>query len=831
MTTQSKTASDFVKYLGLDQEDFNVDNYRREIKERTKQNTLTIRDALFITLEAKGIKILPKFVEKDANLKKLSSVFRYRTDRFSGPRGVTITTGSPTLKSYNDVWGNLLRKISEKDETSIDEVLSRNFVDLINSETVPKYGLGEKSGAAAIRQGHFYIINQRGFVDDLGREISVTQLADMKNFDPTKSNVVPYLYFDEGTAYNRLGGAESFSQERTEGARGLVTDQFRSRLHRDVVTEAIQEGTKVIQDADVKAAVMYNILIPHRAAQVARLRINPEVGPDGKILPDATDPYLSKDGKNILVPEEGQQVGQKKYRSVQLTPLMQAVFAGIKKNNPNRTYLFRDSTKEAAETAFKNKVSKALSLPGGVGEQTQKLVDQGIFTRPVNTAGMLRKLGSVSFMMNLGKDAQSNLKAIMGHTNFVAEAKDITFPHYVGDYREGDSITESLLKNENAFVENSVNVNNKSELLKNVFNIQEFALPEGFTEPVITTDQAAQQAQADIDESSRRAQRKMFEKSIENRDDLTPAAKRYVLGTNEQGVVNFTQDTFSAYENRVEELRKKIDDESDIDTLSELLEQKSAPENKVVDESTQQIKEALEKEATPSIEQEQLKTRTLPGDVTAEDFKVSSQEISDQMDFLNEKVKIDDILKKLGKLALGVTTGVAGVATTLTDAAAMALEPTELGFGGLDPVEKIRGTDPSTVDDTELFERMQTASSQRLSSDMAKRTTALADIEANRESFAARAFDAPSRMRAEQADLTELDPTTPELERMRLAETLQDVNIDTSEIDSMEARKARIAAQAAQIFNKSGTGSGEEEKGLVIDIENRYGDTPLNQRF
>jgi hypothetical protein len=97
---------------------------------------------------------------------------------------------------------------------------------------------------------------------------------------------------------------------------------------------------------------------------------------------------------------------------------------------------------------------------------------------------------------------------------------------------------------------------------------------------------------------------------------------------------------------------------------------------------------------------------------------------------------------------------------------------------------------------------MQGAASQRLSSDIAKRTTGLADIEANREGFVARAFDAPSRMKAEQANLTELDYTTPELERMRIAKTLQDVDIDASEIDSMEARKARMAAQAAQIFNR-----------------------------
>jgi len=85
---------------------------------------------------------------------------------------------------------------------------------------------------------------------------------------------------------------------------------------------------------------------------------------------------------------------------------------------------------------------------------------------------------------------------------------------------------------------------------------------------------------------------------------------------------------------------------------------------------------------------------------------------------------------------------------------------------------------------------MQAAASQRHSSDMAERTMALADIEANREGFQSRAFDAPSQMKAREAELTELDYTTPELERMRLAKTLQDV--DTSEVHTPEARYARI---------------------------------------
>ena len=119
----------------------------------------------------------------------------------------------------------------------------------------------------------------------------------------------------------------------------------------------------------------------------------------------------------------------------------------------------------------------------------------------------------------------------------------------------------------------------------------------------------------------------------------------------------------------------------------------------------------------------------------------------------------------------------------------------------------------SDMSDEELFERMQAASSQRLSPDMAERTTALADIEANRKGFAARAFDAPAQMRAREANLTELDYTTPEQERMQLAKTLQDV--DTSEAFTQQAKDARKKAYTDKMLKAA------EERERILEQASR----------
>ena len=291
------------------------------------------------------------------------------------------------------------------------------------------------------------------------------------------------------------------------------------------------------------------------------------------------------------------------------------------------------------------------------------------------------------------------------------------------------------------------------------------------------------------------AEKQSFISLIENDDTLSDDAKERMIKKFEP-LSNPTK-LFTVY-------RKEI--ESGYDAYKTLIEsQNGVP----VDED-----DYFNKVAANEIQPASTRVPVTPDVPFQETQPEAKQPYQSQFDFtdtsteepLTKEQKLQrssDFLNQLGKAAVkkvpAVLGGGIGLAATAVDQA-MAATPT--GFTTLDPVEEIRGTPTSELGDTELFERMQAASSQRLSPDMAERTTALADIEANREGLAARAFDAPSRMRAEQANLTELDYTTPELERMRLAKTLQDVDIDASEIDSEQAQRARIAAQAAQLFNR-----------------------------
>jgi hypothetical protein len=175
--------------------------------------------------------------------------------------------------------------------------------------------------------------------------------------------------------------------------------------------------------------------------------------------------------------------------------------------------------------------------------------------------------------------------------------------------------------------------------------------------------------------------------------------------------------------------------------------------------------------------------------------------------------------KKAPVVALGAFTG---GTSFIPDAAAMALEPSVPMRGNLpsDQLDAARATPTSELTDSkgnlltdeQLAERMQDSltASRTFSPDLIfepdisyERAIGLANLRRNTEGFAARAFDAPARMRAEQADLTELDYTTPELERMRLSKTVQqEVEKDVEAEINERIQRAKIAAEAAEDFNR-----------------------------
>ena len=776
-----------IDFLDLNQEGFDLSSYKEDLKQKTLQGTLTLKDSLFISLNEKGLKILEKSFVKDPNAEMLSQVFPFNTD-IDKPGGGTLAE-SPTPKSAISNWNNLVNKIQKKTGQDVKEILNTPILSYIKEGVSKELNMeSAKGGSSALRQGVFYARKQLGFSKD-------------------DKDIIRNTYLSDDTLRQELGGSKIYGQKRLVG-RGLATRSIRAS-DAPLITQAVKEGMSVITDPDAKAAIMYNILIPHRTVQVSSLRINPERDAKGEILKDATDPYL--EGNKIVVPEEGAKKGQKRYTTIELTPFMKNFLGQIAANNPDRTYLFRDNN--VNQKTFDARINNALQLPGGIGEKTQAFVDAGKFTGPVNTFGMLRKLSAMSTALYV-PGSFGNLRYIMGHTNMKQVGSETGIDqqqkiHYIGDVQEGRTDLEVMKLYEDE-LQKSSGASSKREFLRSTFNINEVELSDNFVETPLEAQIAGKtSSQSFID-------RQVFAATLDNDPELSQSAKENLLErfgdkpNSIQLLENYRKEidsSYSVYKEAVEKVGGAVVDEdqyfdqvasgkvdfSSVETsLPSVTDPEKTPSVKT-SKAVEEIEAPLEKtpfEFTDTSGNEPLTARE------------KSRRASDTLQKLKEGTL--STVKRVGlKLAVGALTGGAGFLGYAADAAAdVALDPTPLGFGGLDPTEKILGTPTSDISDKELFQKMQDAASQRFSPDMAERTTALADIEANREGFAARAFDAPSRMKAEQADLTELDYTTPELERMNLSDTLQDV--DTSEVFTEKARDARMQAQmdAALLFNQ-----------------------------
>mgnify|MGYP003120577235 FL=1 len=797
-----KAAAKIIDFLGLAQEGFDLFRYKEALKQKTLDGALTLRDALFITLNEKGLKILEKSFVQDSNLEMVAKIFPSTTNIDIPGGGTLAVSPEPTSAMAN--WSTLINKIKKKTGQDEKEILNTPIQSYIR-EGVPKEFDMEsaKGGASALRQGIFYARKQLGFSEK-------------------EKKIIRDTYLDDIALRQELGGSKTYGQKRLEG-RALSTRNIRPS-DAPLITQAVKEGMSVITDADAKAAIMYNILIPHRTVQVSRLRINPERDAKGNILKDATDPYL--DGDQIVVPQEGAKKGQKRYTTVKLTPFMQNFLGQIAANNPDRTFLFRDNN--VAKTTFEARINNALQLPGGVGEKTQALVDKGIFRGAVSTFGMLRKLSATSTALYV-PGSFGNLRYIMGHTSLKQVASETGIDEqqkifYIGDIQEGRSDFEVMKLYEDELQKNS-GASSKRDLLRNTFNISEIDLPNSFTDPAITETQGRDLAKNVLQEVE-------FDTQLNNRPDLSFESKLWIIENLK------TPEAFKAFEDQIEQAQKAVGSES-VDSLDQIIQRKINPELKV-DSSVQEVikeLEAPEAPSKPSVMPEPVVTSPESDfdftDTPQEDIPQTAQDARRRAsEFFEDEQQKRDFLSRMGKgvtkLGLAALGGGAGVLATIGDAAAdVALSPTEVAYGGLDPAEEIMGRAErrslfasDDMSDTELLERMQAASSQRLSPDMAERTTALADIEANRGRLEERGFSPIARQQVEQSQRDQRESglgdygETTQAESMRqLFSELQDV--DTSEAFTQEARKARIdasideriqrakiAAEAAQIFNR-----------------------------
>jgi len=776
-----------IEYLGLDQEGFDLSSYREGLKQKTLKGTLTLRDAMFISFDTKGLKILEKSFVQNPDAERLSQVFPQR-HKIPSVDGGTIHT-SPEPKSAISNWSSLIGKIKNKTNKSIEEILDSPFDSYIVEGISEDLDMGSsKGGSSALRQGIFYIRNQKGLTVEERESV----------------------FFGGETSKRLLGGSEVFSQTRDKG-QALGTRLLNSRAAPSVA-QAVKRGMSVITDPDIKAAIMYNTLIPHRTVQVSRLRLSPETDSKGSILKDATDPYL--DGDRIIVPEAGQKMGQKRYTSIQLTPFMQDFLNQHAKNHPDREFLFRDNN--VTHEQFSRKVNAAINLEGGIAQQTQEMVKEGKFTSAIKSFKFLRKLSAT--MINATVPGSfDNLKHMMGHSsdNDVTKETGITRGAYIGSVipAEGKTDIEVSALFEDEFQKGS-GASSKRELLKSVFNISEVELSDNFVETPLEAQIAGKtSSQSFID-------RQVFAATLDNDPELSQSAKENLLErfgdkpNSIQLLENYRKEidsSYSAYKEAVEKVGGAVVDEDQyFDQVASGKIESSSVETS--------LPSVTEPEKTPSVKTSKVVEETeAPLEKTPFEFtdtsgneplteREKSRRASDTLKKLKEGT-LNLVQKKLPlKLGIGALTGGASFGIDVAEAA---LASGPAGWAD-DPAERIPPT--SDISDKELFQKMQDAASQRHyrlrgpqhveSRGIAERTMALAEIDKHRKDFSARAFDAPSQMKAREAELTELDYTTPELERMRLAKTLQDV--DTSEVHTEEARDARIQAQmdAALRFNQ-----------------------------
>mgnify|MGYP003670597852 FL=1 len=490
----------------------------------------------------------------------------------------------------------------------------------------------------------------------------------------------------------------------------------------------------------------------------------------------------------------------------------------IAANNPDRTYLFRDNN--VNQKTFDARINNALQLPGGIGEKTQAFVDAGKFTGPVNTFGMLRKLSAMSTALYV-PGSFGNLRYIMGHTNMKQVGSETGIDqqqkiHYIGDVQEGRTDLEVMKLYEDE-LQKSSGASSKREFLRSTFNINEVELSDNFVETPLEAQIAGKtSSQSFID-------RQVFAATLDNDPELSQSAKENLLErfgdkpNSIQLLENYRKEidsSYSVYKEAVEKVGGAVVDEdqyfdqvasgkvdfSSVETsLPSVTDPEKTPSVKT-SKAVEEIEAPLEKtpfEFTDTSGNEPLTARE------------KSRRASDTLQKLKEGTL--STVKRVGpKLAVGALTGGAGLLGYAADAAAdVALDPTPLGFGGLDPTEKILGTPTSDISDKELFQKMQDAASQRFSPDMAERTTALADIEANREGFAARAFSPIAQQQVEQSQrdqresgLGDYGETTQAESMRRVLSDIQDV--DTSEVFTEKARDARMQAQieAALLFNQ-----------------------------
>ena len=594
---------------------------------KTFTGNLTLRDALFIALDAKGLKI-PVDTKRDEDILFLEKLFPTK-------RGIPKLGGSkqkikesPAPSSSISHWSSLVNKIARKDLNvthptleQIHTVLDRPFLDFLYTGLIADYDMPEAKGAfSALEQALFYIKKQDSQKNTLVREGMLDEwyldkrISD--HLDPRRPGTSLRLYPDDEYMEDVKEGV---NPQNRIGLGLKDTMNYSAKIHTPILSKAIANGIKAIQPnstiegqtktleqmlpttkgasvtiQDIKSALIYNTLIPHRPLQVLSLRMRP---PEN--LDVATDAYLTEDARQIIMADEGQKQ-TKKYPPVRIPSLLRQMFLSLRDKHQERIYVFRDNG--VGENTLRSLLNASIKVKNGVEDQTKKLHTDNVIISPIKSMKWFRKASAVIFQSS-NPNENSLLSNVMGHKD--GDEKDVTRDAYTGRGSVEKTDFEALEKVVQDFATN-VGVTKVKDTLATGFGLT-YTDSSGIEVPYIeikgldkriTESAGAEEAEQDIENVEKiKLEQKKFEKDIQNVEEFASSTKQYIIE-------NFNASGYAGYRKRFSSAVKKSQNGFDVDEIINTSIQAILHPDKKPDEDTldvlkflapQELKKAEEK--------------------------------------------------------------------------------------------------------------------------------------------------------------------------------------------------------------------------------------------
>jgi len=323
-----------------------------------------------------------------------------------------ITAGKPLEAANEPVAAkgksvaNLADKIKDKSLT-VGEALAIRKVPAALRKNIEAAGLTMDSPWDSIKDTDFLTK-----LDEVGTESNFTSLNTIENELKAAASAAdtpfPYttVFGAEGKARKGLGLEKAKQARRTKAFKGVPEAQQSLK--------ALTEGIAAIPDAQTRAAVAFNALVPLRPGEVAGIKIDDIDFETGSFK----DAYrrVNKIRNELDLPE------------VALEILRDAADVA---RQEGRDTVFNTSTA---------KMSKAINIEGGISDRFKPFEkDMG---RPLQGASDIRKIIPSIIANELGYGEEASV--IMGHKSFddtVDGMKSITRKHYASQIITGEGTT------------------------------------------------------------------------------------------------------------------------------------------------------------------------------------------------------------------------------------------------------------------------------------------------------------------------------------------------------------------------------------------------------